>query len=57
MLKSVKITTKQGTTWTTSVNGQLDDEEIARYFMGNSFNVGVYPVEKIETVCKIEFLG
>jgi hypothetical protein len=55
-LKSVKLTTKQGTTWTTSVNGQLDNETIAKYFMGNSFNVGIYPVEKIETVSKIEFL-
>ena len=56
MLKSVKLTTEQGTIWATSVNGQLTNEEIASYFMGNGFNVGVYPVEKIETVCKIEFL-
>ena len=28
MLKTVKLTTKQGTTWTTSVNGQLDNKEL-----------------------------
>lgn len=56
MLKSVKLTTEQGTTWATSVNGSLDNEEIAKYFMNNFFNVGIFPKEKLEKVVKIEFL-
>lgn len=56
MLKTVKLTTEQGTTWATSVNGSLENEEIAKYFMYNFFNVGVFPKEKLEKVIKIEFL-
>lgn len=54
MLKSVKLTTEYNETWITSVNGQLDDEEIKSYFLNKVFNIGGFP--ELQKVTKIEFL-
>lgn len=51
---SVKVTTTSGITWSTSINGTK--EEIEYYFLGVYFNVGIYPVEKMEKVIKVEIL-
>lgn len=53
-MKGAKATTTSGLSWSTSINGT--DEEIRRYFMGQSFDVGVYPEEKYERVVKVEIL-
>lgn len=54
-MKSVKLTTKSGYTWETDSNGT--NKSIRDYFLGCRFNVGVYPVEKMERVIKIEVNG
>ena len=52
MFKKVTICTTN-TNWTTSVNPDLSDEEIEKYFLNKYFDVGNYPVEKMEKVIKI----
>ncbi len=40
----------------TSVNGNLSDKELKKYFVGTAFNMGVYPIENFQTCinCTIE---
>ena len=52
-MKTTKVYTKS-TNWTTSVNGT--EEEIKDYFLNRWFNVGTYPVERMEKVIKVEIL-
>ena len=53
MFKTVKAFTKSST-WNTSVNGKLSDADIKSYFVNTVFDVGVYPIEKMEKCYKIE---
>lgn len=51
----VKLTTSTGNSWTTAYNREnVTREEIASYYMGATFNIGVD--ENKETVTKVEFL-
>lgn len=50
-LINVKVHTKSAT-WSTAINGTIEAAE--KYFLGNWFNIGVYPVEQIECVLKVE---
>lgn len=54
----VRVTTKSGNSWTTAYNAKnVSREEIADYFMGHSFNVGVDENdENQDEVTKVEFL-
>lgn len=54
-MKQVKVTTQSGYTWETDSNGT--NQSIRDYFLGNVFNVGTYPVEKMERVKKVEISG
>ena len=45
------VTTESGHTWSTEINGT--DEEIEKYFIGQSFNVGAYPIELMEKAVKV----
>ena len=49
---AVKVTTESGYDWSTHINGTI--KYAKKYFMGNMFDVGVYPVEKMEKVVKVE---
>jgi hypothetical protein len=42
---TVRVKTKS-TEWVTRINATL--EKAKKYFLGNTFNVGVFPEEKIE---------
>jgi|TARA_R110002020_G_scaffold63762_1_gene169833 hypothetical protein len=50
-MKTATITTESGYTWKTSINGT--DESIFKYFLGERFDVGEYPVEKMEKVTAV----
>lgn len=50
----VRVTTDKGTSWTTRINGDLDSAK--EYFMGNWFNTGTYPQEKMERAVKVELV-
>lgn len=54
-MESVKITTESGYNWTTEANGT--NKSIRDYFLGKRFNVGSYPVEKMERAVKVEING
>lgn len=45
-MRVVTLTTETKYSWTTNANGT--DAEICRYFLGNTFDVGTYPVEQME---------
>ena len=51
-MKTATITTESGYTWKTSINGS--DEEIFKYFLGERFDAGEYPVEKMEKVTAVK---
>lgn len=51
----VKLTTETGYKWETNVSSTATKESIEKYFLGNVFNVGSYPTEKMETVIKVEY--
>ena len=53
-MKTAVITTESGYTWKTSINGT--DEGIKKYFLGNRFDVGAYPTEKMEKVRAVKVL-
>lgn len=57
-LEYVKVTTKSGNSWTTAYNAKnVSREEVASYFMGHTFNVGVDENdENQDEVTKVEFL-
>lgn len=51
-MRVATITTESGHTWSTDINGT--DEEIKKYFLGQRFNVGAFPVEKMEKVVDVK---
>lgn len=55
MLDSVKVTFANGDWFITGFNAQVSREEIAKYYMGNYFNVGTYPKEDMQQAVKVEF--
>jgi hypothetical protein len=54
MLKSAKLTTTTGYTWKTSISATASYESTIEYFLGKYFDVGIYPIENLEKVVKIE---
>ncbi len=46
-MKTVEVIT-ENCNWVTEFNGT--DDDAVNYFLGNQFNVGQYPDEKMETV-------
>lgn len=55
MFKHIKLTTASNS-WNTCINPNMSDEEIEKYFLNKFFDVGLYPIEKMEQVVKVEFL-
>ncbi len=53
-MRHIILSTDQGTSWETEINGT--DKEIKDYYVNKFFNVGVYPVEKMEMIKKVEFV-
>lgn len=56
-LKTAKLTTATGYTWSTSVSATASYESIIQYFLGQTFDVGTYPIEKLEKVVKVEIFN
>lgn len=55
-LSTIKLTTDKGDSWVTEYNSvNVTREEIASYYMGSKFNLGI-DGDVLETVTKIEFL-
>lgn len=54
-MRAVKLTTTSGHSWETNINGS--DKEIYDYFLNQWFDVGCYPIEKIEKVVSCEILS
>ena len=54
-MHSVRLTTTSGHTWTTSVSNETTEATANDYFLNQWFDVGLYPVEKMEMVVKVEF--
>ena len=57
-LEYVRLTTNTGNSWVTPYNADnVTREEVANYFMGHTFNVGVDENdENQDEVTKVEFL-
>ena len=55
MFKVIKVTTKSSN-WTTSINPNMDNNDIKNHFINKYFDIGIYPIEKMEKCTKIEFL-
>ena len=55
MFKHIKLTTASSS-WNACINPNMSDEEIEKYFLNKFFDVGLYPIEKMEQVIKVEFL-
>lgn len=53
--KTVECTTTSGYSWKTSVNRTSTLESVCQYFLGQWFDIGVYPVEKMEKVIGLRF--
>ena len=53
--KYAKVTTTSGHNWTTPINGSFS--EIVSYFLGKRFDIGIFPIEKMERVIKVEVFG
>jgi len=51
---AVKVTTTSGHNWSTSINPPFSGAQ--KYFMNQYFNIGSYPVEKMERVVKVELI-
>tara|TARA_R110000782_G_scaffold170698_3_gene262462 strand:- start:640 stop:804 length:165 start_codon:yes stop_codon:yes gene_type:complete len=51
-MKAVTVTTQNGQSWTTDINGT--NKNITEYFMYRYFDVGVFPVEDMQKVIKVE---
>ncbi|MEA5619935.1 hypothetical protein VB711_19095 [Cronbergia sp. UHCC 0137] len=57
MLKSAKLTTTTGYTWETSISATASYESTIEYFLRKYFDVGIYPVENLEKVVKVEIFN
>ncbi len=55
MLDSVKVTFANGDVIITDYNAAVSREEVAKYYFGKVFDVGVYPRENLQKCVKIEF--
>lgn len=55
MLDTVRVTFENGDVITTDFNAAVSREEMAAYYMGRYFNIGVYPQENIQKAVKVEF--
>lgn len=55
-LKAARLTTTSGCTWETSISAQSTQKSINEYFLNKYFNVGIYPIEKMEKVIKAELI-
>lgn len=55
-LKAVKCTCENGETWTTDINGNCSIQEIESYFVGQYFDMGIYPKEDLQKCIKVELL-
>jgi len=53
-MKTIKVTFSGGNSLVTSINGT--QEEIEKYYLGNSFNIGDGEKDRIERAVKVEFL-
>jgi hypothetical protein len=51
-MKTATITTESGYTWKTRIHGT--EKSIKEYFFSNRFDVGEYPVEKMEKVTAVK---
>ena len=55
MLKTAKVIFDNSKyNYSTSVNGNLTNEQIRKYFEGTFFNVGSFPVENFQKCVKCE---
>jgi len=54
-MRTARITTENGVSWSTSVNGT--DEEIVTYFLGKWFDVGQFPTEEMSKVVEVVIDG
>jgi hypothetical protein len=55
MFKHIQLTTKSSS-WKTSINPNMENEEITKNFLHKYFDVGLYPTEQMENIVKVEFL-
>lgn len=60
-MKTIRITGNDLSSWITSVNPKCSNEEIAKYFIGNQFNISTPRDEEIGRehlvmAIKVEFL-
>lgn len=53
-MKTIKVCTNNYS-WVTSANGT--QKELNVYFVGKLFDVGIYPIEKLELCIKVEILN
>ena len=56
-LPAFKVTTDTGHSWTTSMAKGITLAQAKKYFLGQSFDVGVFPEEKMEKVVKVVQIG
>jgi len=55
-LISVKCFYANGETTSTNVNGQCSNEEIEKYFVGQYFDLGIYPVGDMVKCVNVEII-
>ena len=51
---TVKVTTESGDSWVTGINTTIEGAQA--YYMGERFNVGAYPFERLERVVSVELI-
>ena len=56
MLTSYKITYADGSTTSTNMAAGVTLEDAKAYFIGERFDLGVYPVENMQTAVKVEVI-
>jgi len=55
-LRGVRLIWADGTTSTTDINAASPDDEVRAYFVGQTFDRGVFPQEKLVECIDLEFL-
>jgi hypothetical protein len=53
-MKTAKLFLTGGFVVQSSINSNIDDEEIKNYFMSEMINVGSYPVDNFQECIKVE---
>jgi hypothetical protein len=56
LLSVVKVFLADGSDYETNVNAKASDAEIVNYFVGQSFNRGVYPQEKLVKCVRVSIM-